>query len=176
MIYEPACSRGGVPFTVRMATAADASGVHRCISAAFAPYCAEYTPAAFADTVPGTPQVLQRIRSMHVMVALTADDPARVIGTLSASRVDAGHAHLRGMAVEPAFQGKGVAKALLSAMEAEMHAQGLDRITLDVSAPLWQAQQLYERGGFRRTGCVKPFFGMLVYEYEKRLDAGDAPP
>jgi ribosomal protein S18 acetylase RimI-like enzyme len=153
-----------------MATAADAPSVQRCISAAFAPYREDYTPAAFADTVPSTAQVLQRIRSMHVMVASTANDATRVIGTLSALRVDLGHAHLRGMAVEPEFQGNGVAKALLSAMEAALHAQGLDRITLDVSAPLWRAQQLYERHSFRRTGRVNPFFGMLVYEYEKRLN------
>jgi ribosomal protein S18 acetylase RimI-like enzyme len=139
------------------------------MAAAFAPYREEYTPAAFADTIPTTAQVLKRILTMRVMVASSANDATRVLGTLSALSVDAGHAHLRGMAVAPEFQGNGVAKALLNAIERELQAQGLERITLDVAAPLRRAKQFYERNGFRRTGRVNSFFGMKVYEYEKPL-------
>jgi hypothetical protein len=56
--------------------------VFQCFAAAFEPYRTQYTPAAFADTVPTGEAMLLRLQQMHVLVAILAGD---VVGTISAT-------------------------------------------------------------------------------------------
>ena len=159
---------GEKDFTVRMAQQADAGGVLACLSAAFEDYRDQYTPEAFADTVTDLDSLNQRLRTMWVYVAVT--QRGEVMGTLAAAVVDNAEGHLRGMAVHPSFQHRGVAKELLTVAIDALRRSGCTRVTLDTTAPLRRAMRFYEAHGFRRTGRVRDLFGMELYEYARSLD------
>jgi GNAT superfamily N-acetyltransferase len=151
---------------IRKARVADSEGILKCLSAAFAPFKASYTPGAYADTVLSTSTLKDRLREMTVFVAICSD---QIIGTISCKVVNDEEGHLRGMAVLPGWQGKGVAQQLLDAAQAELRNTGCTRITLDTTAPLKRAVAFYERNGFLATGRVSDFYGMPLFEYERRL-------
>ena len=153
--------------TIRKATEADATAVLVCLRAAFEPYRDHYTADAFADTVL-TPETLQhRLASMCVFVAINEDKD--VVGTVACSIIGEGEGHVRGMAVLPVWQGRGVAERLLRVAEDELAAGICSRITLDTTEPLQRAMRFYERHGYRRSGKITDFFGMPLHEYGKDL-------
>jgi len=150
---------------IRRASEADTDRILACLAAAFAAYRDDYTPAAFADTTLDAATIVERLKSMTVFVAVEGSD---VIGTV-AYRIAGTEAHLRGMAVVPERQGRGVARMLLDAVERELAAQGVRRVTLDTTAPLQRAARFYEKCGYRWTGAISDFFGMPLAEFEKIL-------
>lgn len=158
------------PILVRPAAAGDVDAMRACLLAAFEPYRADYTPGAFLDTVPDPEAIARRLREMTLLVATSAAaGAARVVGTIGHQVLEPGVGHLRGMAVLPAFQGRGVAERLLAAAEAALAAGGCRRVTLDTTRPLARAIRFYERQGYRPTGVVTDFHGMPLFEYAKRL-------
>lgn len=161
---EPMATRD---FEIRRATDADAMAIHRCLVAAFDPYRAEYTEGAFADTVPAPAGIEERLRAMALFVA-TAPDGA-VVGTIACQDVGRGLGHLRGMAVLPGWQGRGVADALIEEAESELARVGCRRVNLHTTRPLARAQRFYARHGFRLTGDVEDFFGMEIAEHAKDI-------
>jgi GNAT superfamily N-acetyltransferase len=134
---------------------------------AFEPYRTSYTPEAFTDTVLTLETVRHRLSCMHIFVA--ASEAGDVVGTIACSVLDADEGHLRGMAVLPEWQGRGIAEKLLQSAEAELAAQKCSRITLDTTRPLKRAMRFYERHGYRPSGKVTDFFGMPLHEYVKDL-------
>jgi putative acetyltransferase len=158
---------GEKDFTVRMAEQADAGGVLACLRAAFDEYRDQYTPDAFADTVPDLESLNNRLRTMSVYVAASAD--GKLIGTLSAAINENAEGHLRGMAVDPSFQHRGVAKGLLTKAIDDLRRSGCTRVTLDTTEPLRPAIRFYEAHGFRPTRRVSDFFGMELHEYARTL-------
>ena len=154
-------------FAIRPASAEDAAAILQCVRAAFELYRSQYTPQAYLDTVmtPGT--LLQRLNSMTVLVA--ADAHANVLGTIGGAAVSSSEGHLRGMAVPPECQGRGIAQRLLEAMEKHLLGKGCTRISLDTTEPLHRAMRFYEKNGYQRTGKVTDFFGMPLIEYAKHL-------
>ena len=150
---------------IRPATTADAAGILACLAAAFEPYRQQYTAAAFADTTLDERTIHERLRAMHVLVAV-AD--GGVVGTV-AGAVAGREGHLRGMAVLPSYSGSGVASSLLNAIEAELRLRRCTRVTLDTTEPLERAMRFYERDGYRRTGRVSDFFAMRLIQYAKKL-------
>jgi GNAT superfamily N-acetyltransferase len=148
------------------ATFGDAEGIGRCLGAAFEPYRTQYTPAAYEDTVLTADSVRQRIETMTLLVA--RNEAGLVIGTVGAA-IRGPEGHIRGMAVVPSSQGNGVADRLLESIERELAAAGCSFVTLDTTAPLTRAIRFYERHGYVRSGTVSDFFGMALYEYQKRL-------
>jgi GNAT superfamily N-acetyltransferase len=153
-------------FSIARATFDDAEGILHCVRAAFEPYQTQYTPAAYEDTVMTATTVRQRIESMTVLVA--RNEAGLIIGTVGASARGA-EGHIRGMAVAPSSQGGGVADQLLETIERELRAAGCSLVTLDTTAPLVRAIRFYERNAYARSGAVSDFFGMALYEYQKRL-------
>ena len=152
--------------TIRRAVAEDAPAVLACLQEAFEPYRGFYSAEGFADTTLDTDTVHRRLREMRVLVAVT--DQGEVVGTVGgAAHENVGH--IRGMAVRPAWAGKGAAQSLLEAIEAELRGQHCMRITLDTTEPLQRAMRFYERNGYRRTGHIGRFFGMPLIEYAKPL-------
>jgi GNAT superfamily N-acetyltransferase len=144
----------------------DAEAILQCLERAFAPYRNEYTAEAYLDTVLTSDTIGQRLASMNVLVAVAAD--GHVIGTIATSfRDDTGH--VRGMAVRPEWQGKGVADQLLATAERNLRHRRYTRVTLDTTAPLERAINFYERHGYEASGQVTDFFGMPLYEYVKEL-------
>lgn len=105
---------------------------------------------------------------MCVYVAVSKN--GEIIGTLAAGLTKETDGHLRGMAVHPHFQKRGVAKELLAMVLDDLRANGCKRVTLDTTTPLAQAMHFYEANGFRRTGWMSDFFGMDLYEYARTLD------
>jgi len=160
---QPALLRSVV---IRKATAEDAGAILTCLAAAFEPYRQQYTPAAFADTVLTRESVRQRLSTMCLFVAVAA---GHVVGTVGCQALGHGEGHLRGMAVLPEWQAKGVALRLLQAAETELRHNQCQRVTLDTTEPLQRAVRFYTRHGFSPSGRVSDFFGMPLYEYVKLL-------
>jgi len=111
---------------------------------------------------------------MTVFVAVAQN--RRIVGTVAVKRVSSAHAHLRGMAVVPQFQGKGVAPALLTA--ALRHCRQVDQtwVTLETTVPLQRAARFYLDHGFRATGRFRHWGGMKLLEFERILPKRTATP
>jgi len=62
-----------------------------------------------------------------------------------------------------------VAARLLSAVEGELRQKKCRRVTLDTTAQLKRAMRFYEKSGFRRSGRVRDFFGMPLFDYVKAI-------
>lgn len=151
---------------IRPASDRDSPGVLKCLAEAFEPYRRQYTSEAFADTVLDRASLNVRMKSMQIIVAAAN---AEIIGTIAGVKHDGGIGHLRGMAVMPAFKGRGVAAKLLHAIEAHLLTSGCTRITLNTTEPLLAAMKFYEKQGYSRTGRVADFFGMRLIEYAKEF-------
>jgi ribosomal protein S18 acetylase RimI-like enzyme len=164
---NPATSGAQQEFSIRPATAGDVGSILQCLHAAFEPYRSQYTPQAWLDTVMTPDMLLQRLTSMTVLVAV--DARAMVVGTIGSAVVSSVEGHLRGMAVPPEWQGRGIAQRLLDAIERHLLAKGCGRVSLDTTEPLQRAMRFYEKNGFRRTGRVTDFFGMPLIEYARHL-------
>jgi ribosomal protein S18 acetylase RimI-like enzyme len=149
---------------IRRAQVEEAEAICDCLISAFEPFRSHYTPAAFQDTVPGPATIRQRLVDMTVYVAITPN--GEIVGTI-ASSVEGVEAHLRGMAVRPASQGRGIADQLLFTAERDLIASGCARITLDTTMPLRRAIRFYQKHRFAPTGRITDFFGMPLYEYGK---------
>jgi GNAT superfamily N-acetyltransferase len=150
---------------IRRAARVDIPAMLDCLAAAFAPYRSGYTTAAFEDTVLTAATAERRICEMTVFVA---EDAAQgIVGTIAIAAVGAGEGHVRGMAVRPPHQGRGIADRLLDAAEAELERLGCTRVTLDTTQPLERAIRFYMRRAYRATGVVRDFFGMPLFEYAK---------
>lgn len=152
---------------VRRATRFDSLAILHCLRAAFEPYRDRYTAEAFADTTL-TPHLLEdRLSEMAVFVAEASN--GEIIGTVALTVLHAGEGHIRGMAVLPGWQGRGIAEALLARVESELREHKCSRLSLDTTAPLERAIRFYEKYGFHPSGVVSDFFGMPLYEYVKSL-------
>jgi ribosomal protein S18 acetylase RimI-like enzyme len=115
--------------------------------------------------------VLDRLQSMSVLVAVSTT--GEVAGTIASQVASGQEGHLRGMAVRPAWQGTGIADALLTAAERELLDRKCSRVTLDTTEPLQRAIRFYEKHGFRFSGRVGQFFGMPLFEYAKVLETAE---
>jgi len=155
-----------VIITIRRAVAAEAGGVRRCLSSAFEPFRYQYTRGAFEDTVPTVEAIRERMARMTVYIAVACT--REIVGTV-ACEVEGTDGHVRGMAIQPAWQGHGIADRLLRTVESELAAAGCARLTLDTTDPLQRAKSFYRRSGFVPSGKVTDFFGMPLYEYAKTL-------
>lgn len=162
------------PMQIRAARANDASAILACLATTFEEFRGQYTAGAFADTVLDAETIRRRMHEMSVLLAIVE---GRVVGTISWS-ANAAEGHLRGMAVLPECQGRGVASALLRAAEQELLECGCTCVTLDTTEPLTRAIQFYESHGYARSGRTFDFFGMRLHEYRKALSslAGGGPP
>jgi len=154
-------------FHIRRATENDATGILHCLRMAFEAYRNSYTPGAFHDTVLSQEAFQQRLSSMRILIALEGDN--QVVGTVSCMLVNSDEGHLRGMAVLPEWQGRGIAEKLLQSAEAELASRKCSRITLDTTEPLQRAMRFYERNGYRASGKITDFFGMPLHGYVKEL-------
>src|SRR5262249_57552103 len=123
----------------------DAAAVRSCLAAGFAPYASSYTPAAFEDTVLTPEAAQERLRTMTVLVV--DDSSEGVVGTIALAVVGAEEGHLRGMAVLPRYQGRGLAERLLCDAEEGLRRLGCSRVTLGTTEPLERAARVYQRPG-----------------------------
>jgi ribosomal protein S18 acetylase RimI-like enzyme len=154
-------------FTIRPALVSDAEEIQECLRLAFGSFLDSYSSEAFLDTVPTLENVRNRFHTMSLFVA--EDDNRHVIGTIGCHLKSPEEGFIRGMAVLPEWQGKGVAPNLLAAAESEIRARGCHRVSLDTTDPLKRAIHFYEKQGYRRTGAIEDFYGMPLHEFVKEL-------
>lgn len=152
---------------IRRAVPADSEGILGCLQLAFEPFKSQYTPQAYLDTVLQQDSLAERLLNLSVFVAVSPDGD--VIGTISCSAVSTREGHLRGMAVLPSWQGRGLAKRLLDRAILELLDKGCEVVTLGTTEPLKRAISFYERHGFRATGKTADFFGMPLFEYKNTI-------
>ena len=73
--------------------------------------------------------------------------------------------HVNGLAVDPAFEGRGAGRALMEALIELARERGGRRMTLRVFAPNERAQRLYDRLGFEVEGVMHGEFKVGDGEY-----------
>jgi ribosomal protein S18 acetylase RimI-like enzyme len=153
---------------IRLAQQEEAEQITSCLALAFEAFRSQYTSEAFKDTVLSPEAVRTRMGSMRVYVAVAGE--TMVVGTLAAA-ASGEEGHLRGIAVRPEWQGRGIAEQLLTRAESDLKAAGCRRVTLDTTLPLQRATRFYARSGFVRSGQVVDFFGMPLHEFVKQLSS-----
>jgi ribosomal protein S18 acetylase RimI-like enzyme len=151
---------------IRLATLSDSGAILDCLHTAFAPFREFYSPEGYADTALTSHTLARRFTTMKVFVA---EESNRIIGTIACAVHENATGHIRGMAVLPEYQGRGVAEELLQTVEDELRQRGCTRIKLDTTTPLQRAIRFYERNGYRASGKVGDHFGMPLHEYVKEL-------
>ena len=154
-------------FTIRPALISDAEEIQQCLRIAFGHYLDSYSREAFLDTVPTVENVRARFHHMSLFVA--EDHQRKVIGTIAWYLKSPEEGYIRGMAVLPEWQGKGVAQKLMANVEEDIRSRGCSRAALDTTDPLKRAIRFYEKLGYRRTGNIEDFFGMPLHEFAKEL-------
>jgi ribosomal-protein-alanine N-acetyltransferase len=70
-------------------------------------------------------------------------------------------AHLARLAVEPAWQGRGLGSALVAGMLERLASRGATRITLNTQADNRASQELYRRLGFQQSGDRLPVYELI---------------
>jgi putative acetyltransferase len=71
-----------------------------------------------------------------------------------------GYAELKRMYARPEVRGKGVAKALLSRLEAEARAAGITLVRIETGNLQHEAMRFYEREGYARCAAFGPYAAM----------------
>ena len=90
-------------------------------------------------------------------VAVVVRHRGILAGYLLAWRLD-GEMHLGNLAVVPSMQRRGIGRFLLEWLIAEAAAGGQERITLEVRASNFAAQELYRRFGFRAVALRRGYY------------------
>lgn len=156
-------------FTVRRATADDASPIASVLREAFVPYEPQYTADSFAATVPESNVIRARWHEGPVWVALRGE---AIVGTVAAVLKDDG-AYVRSMAIAPDARGHGLGAQLLELVEGFARRHGMTRLFLSTTPFLDDAIRLYERHGLRRTTeGPQTLFGTPLFTMEKPLVQG----
>ena len=113
-------------------------------------------------------------RWRHVVTERTrflAEEGGQVAGTVSGGDSDTtGAAAMTAMWVDPRFRRRGVGDVLVKTVLEWARAEGYSRMFLWVTDGNLNAERLYERNGFKRTGAaqeVRP--GRLEYEMSRSL-------
>ncbi len=107
----------------------------------------------------GYPALLEKL-SRYALVFAEGTTQCRGYAAMYANDMQTKTAFLSLLAVTPAYQGMGIARALLAHCEAAAIACGMERITLEVRKENIPARSLYEQQGFIPTGketCGKLF-------------------
>jgi ribosomal protein S18 acetylase RimI-like enzyme len=105
-------------------------------------------------------------------LVLAAVDKSGLLGkAVVFFRKDSDIARLYSIAVDHAARGRGVASALLRAVERGARARGSARLRLEVRRDNAGAIRLYEKLGYRRFGAYARFYedGADAWRYEKIL-------
>lgn len=163
--------------TLRRATVADLDTVCRLVAAAAAAMRRAGIDQ-WDERYPDREVLEEDIRRQELRLALLDGDPIALCTVNEAA--DPAYANgrweyhgasfriLHRFCVDPRHQGKGLGGRLLRRIEAELHAQGVEALRLDVFTENPTAQALYRRAGFRRVGQAvwrKGVFDLM----EKRL-------
>jgi len=155
--------------TLRRLTPADAEAAAALIRAAFA--------VQSQATDPPSGALGETAASVAVKVADGGGVGAEVDGGLVGVALWAekdGALYIGRVSVAPAWRGRGIARAMLAAGEAEARRRGLERMTLRVRLALGENQRLFAGFGFAPVGLgAHPGYAQPTFlVMEKRLATG----
>lgn len=91
----------------------------------------------------------------YLMLRVVVQVDRRIVGYLAATPAVRG-AHIARLAVEPAWQGQGIGRALVTHALLRLQAQGVERVTVNTKEENHPALHLYARLGFRTTRQIYP--------------------
>jgi GNAT superfamily N-acetyltransferase len=130
--------------TVRSAGIDEAHAVLRIMQVAFEEYRARFDPpsGALSETIDDVRAAISRGGAFLAFSSDTAVWSARF-------RLSPGYVYAGRVAVLPAHRGKGVAGALMAAIEASARAHGLVEVRVGVRGRLPANRRLYEKFGYR---------------------------
>ena len=137
------------PASIRLARPADAKAIATVLHRAFADYEGKLQPPAGASReTAGT--IRAKLAQERALVAEAAD--AIVACVFYQAAAEAGAIYLGRLAVVPEWQGQGIARRLIEALEERARAEGAVALTLNVRIALPENRALFERLGFHRSG------------------------
>lgn len=106
---------------------------------------------------PWSKESIQKLTTTDNAVAKVAIADGKAIGYYSFYQI-LDEADVNNIAVDSAWQNKGVGSALMLDMIDECKHRGIASITLEVGANNVVAQKLYEKVGFRQEGLRKKYY------------------
>jgi GNAT superfamily N-acetyltransferase len=159
-------ARHAYPVLIRQADSRDVASITAVVGAAYAPY----VPRMDRRPAPMNADYAALVSAGEVWVAVSDE---RIVGVLVIRPRD-GSLELENVAVEPASQGRGYGRALISRAEERARELGLPTVTLHTNEAMVENLQLYPQLGYVETGRGIEAGYRRVY-FEKRLDA-HVPP
>ncbi len=146
---------------LRAATAADIPDVLEVTTAAYAGYAGRLTPAssALGETAGAVARYLERGG------VIVAEAEGQIVGAVR-YEPDADFVYLARLAVAPAWQGRGLGRRLVEAVEEWAVLLGLDEVRLGVRLELPSNHELYRHLGYVEDGLA-PFSHEPRYSYLK---------
>jgi putative acetyltransferase len=152
---------------IRIAVPDDSEAIATVISKAFAEGESDYTPEAYAATVPEADEIRKRFDEGAIWVALKNEE---IVGTIS-TVAENEKLYFRSMAVLPSAQGLGIGHKLLETVEKFAVENGFKSLFLYTTPFLASAVKLYEQNGFERGKAeTEGFFGTPWFAMEKKLN------
>lgn len=152
--------RGATPaLPMRRALAADADAVRRLVHAAYG----HYEPLLGRTPMPMLTDYDVAVREHEVWVLETADGGIAAVLELI-ERPD--HLWIDNVAVDPAWQGKGLGRKLLRFADDECRRRGLPELGLLTNERYVANIAMYERYGYRETGR-EPHLGTDLVHFRK---------
>lgn len=122
----------------------------------------DFDERRFIATTPDTPRAYASYLGSQLanaqVVVLVAEQDGKVVGYAYAGMEGWDYMQLRGPAgavydlvIDPSCRGRGIGRALLERVIAELATRGAPRVVLSTAEQNSAAQRLFERAGFRRT-------------------------
>lgn len=136
---------------LRPATAADIPAVLLVTAAAYAPYAGRLTPPSSA--LNETEQAVRRYLQKGGVIVAEVD--GRIVGAVRYEPY-ADYVYLGRLAVLPEYQGRGIGRRLVEAVEEWAALLGLDEVRLGVRLELTENRDLYRHLGYVEDGLA-PF-------------------
>lgn len=132
--------------TIARATAEDAAEILALIKRAFAPVARQYG----VPSLPPLDETLgEHLARYEDSVVLKATFGGAIVGSVQGRLDDDGVCHVSRLVVDPAFQRRGIGRALMIALEREMpHARRFELFTGHLSE---ETLRLYRSLGYRET-------------------------
>ena len=154
--------------TIRPADISEIKNIHNLLLESFMPYKKYYTESAFNATVISTDEITKRIKNTEfcVLVALFKN---KITGTASLHQRNKKSLHINTMAVDPRYQNKGIGLQLLQYISDVAKQKNLQQLSLETSKPLEKAIKFYKKFGFKKTGKIRDYFGIEIFEMIKPL-------
>jgi putative acetyltransferase len=152
---------------IRIAVPDDSEAIATVISKAFAEGESDYTPEAYAATVPEADEIRKRFDEGAIWVALKNEE---IVGTIS-TVAENEKLYFRSMAVLPSAQGLGIGQKLFGVIEKFALENKFKSLFLYTTPFLTGAVKLYEQNGFERGADeTEGFFGTPWFAMEKKLN------